>query len=149
MQASLPHKQKGAAAIEFALVFIIFFAVFYGVVAYSLPLLMVQSFNEASAEGVRQAVAVDPTTSGSSYIALVKSKAITGASNALQWLPTALNFSSSYISADYTGAGQLLTVTIKYPSSNLNNVLPFLVLPGVGQVPSLPSTITVSSSLLL
>ncbi|KPU59678.1 tadE-like family protein [Pseudomonas fluorescens] len=37
MKASLPHKQKGAAAIEFALVLIIFFGVFYGIISYSLP----------------------------------------------------------------------------------------------------------------
>ena len=33
MKAGLPRKQKGAAAIEFALVFVIFFAVLYGVLA--------------------------------------------------------------------------------------------------------------------
>lgn len=149
MNASLPHKQKGAAAIEFALVFILFFAVFYGVVAYTLPLLMVQSFNEAAAEGVRQAVAVDPTTTGTGYAALVRSTATGKALAALTWLPTALNFSQSYITADYAGAGSTLTVYIKYPSSNINSVLPFLTLPGIGQVPNLPATITVSSSIFL
>ena len=38
MKTRLPKKQKGAAAIEFALVFVIFFAVLYGVVSYSLPM---------------------------------------------------------------------------------------------------------------
>ncbi|MGY4492205.1 TadE/TadG family type IV pilus assembly protein [Pseudomonas sp. TE3610] len=149
MNASLPRKQKGAAAIEFALVFVIFFAVFYGVVAYSLPLLMMQSFNQASAEGVRRAVSIDPTTSGSNYAALVRSTATTATANALTWIPPGLNFNSSYISVSYTGAGSSLTVTIRYPSSNISNVLPFLVLPGVGQVPSLPTTLTASASLIL
>jgi len=149
MKASLPHTQKGVAAIEFALVFVIFFAVFYGAVAYSLPLLMKQTFNEAAAEGVRQAVAVDPTTSGTSYASLVRSTAIAAAFKALHGLPSSLNVTSSYVSATYTGAGSVLTVTITYPSSNLNSVLPFLVLPGVGSVPSLPTNLTASSSLLL
>ncbi|WP_455924154.1 TadE/TadG family type IV pilus assembly protein [Pseudomonas putida] len=149
MNASLPRKQKGAAAIEFALVFVIFFAVLYGAVAYSLPLLMMQSFNQASAEGVRRAVSVDPATAGSNYIALVKSTAITATANALRWIPTSLNFSSSYITVIYLGTGNPLTVTIQYPTSNINNVLPFLVLPGVGQVPNLPTTLTASSSLIL
>jgi len=151
MHASLPHKQKGAAAIEFALVFVIFFAVFYGVVAYSLPLLMMQTFNEATAEAVRQSVAVDPATSGSGYTALVKSTATDSITNAMtnSWLPKALNFSSSYISVTYAGAGNLLTVAINYPSSNLNAVMPFLTLPGLGQVPNLPATMTVSSSIML
>ncbi|NAT17140.1 pilus assembly protein TadE, partial [Pseudomonas syringae pv. actinidifoliorum] len=37
---AFPGKQQGAAAIEFAAVFVVFFAVFYGMVSYSLPLLM-------------------------------------------------------------------------------------------------------------
>ena len=52
MRNSLPHKQKGAAAIEFALVFIVFFSVFYGIVSYSLPMLLMQSFNQSTAEAV-------------------------------------------------------------------------------------------------
>lgn len=53
MKTDLPHKQKGAVAIEFALVFVIF-AVFYAIVSYSVPLLLMQSFNEATAEAVRR-----------------------------------------------------------------------------------------------
>ena len=49
MKTSLGKKQKGAAAIEFALVFVIFFAVLYGVISYSLPLLLVQSFRPSAA----------------------------------------------------------------------------------------------------
>ena len=54
MKPGLPRKEKGAAAIEFALVFVVFFAVFYGVVSYSLPLLLMQSFNHSTAEAVRR-----------------------------------------------------------------------------------------------
>jgi len=43
MKASLARREKGAVAIEFALVFTMFFAVFYGLLSYSLPMLMVQS----------------------------------------------------------------------------------------------------------
>ena len=150
MSASLPHKQKGAAAIEFALVFVIFFAVFYGVVAYSLPLLMMQTFNEASAEAVRQTMAIDPTTAGTGYTAQVKSTAILAVTTLVnKWMPPALNFNASYVTVIYGGAGTLLTVTISYPSSNLNALIPFLTLPGVGQVPNLPTALTATSSLLL
>lgn len=148
MQAGLPHKQKGAAAIEFAIVFIIFFAVFYGVVAYSLPLLMMQTFNEASAEGARRAVSVDPSTAGNSYPTQVTAIATAAATHALAGLPTALNVGASNVTATYSATG-LLTVTIKYPSSNLNSVIPFLILPGVGQVPNLPTYLSASSSLQL
>ena len=67
MKMGLPRKQKGAAAIEFALVFGIFFAVFYGLISYSLPLLLMQSFNQATAEAVRQSMSVDPVTAGTAY----------------------------------------------------------------------------------
>ena len=38
----------------------VFFAIFYGAVSYSLPLLMMQSFTEASAEATRRVVALNP-----------------------------------------------------------------------------------------
>ena len=41
----------------------------------------------------------------------------------------------------------VLTVSVNYPTSKLNQVLPRLVLPGIGPVPSLPTTLTASSSL--
>lgn len=143
MRKGLPRKQKGAAAIEFALVFMIFFAVFYGLVSYSLPLLLLQSFNQATAEGVRRSVALDPTTPG--YAAAVQARAVAGAQAQLQWLPPAFKFVPAYITTSFTA--NLLTVQINYPSSNLKNVLPFLVLPGFGTVPNLPTTLTAQASL--
>lgn len=146
MNPSLPRKQKGAAAIEFALVFLIFFAVFYGMVSYCLPLLMVQSFHEATAEALRRSVAVDPVAAGSGYTALVQSTAVQAAVTRLVWIPSSFNFTAANnITALYTGG--ILTVTITYPTSQLRNVLPFLVLPGIGTVPSLPTNLTVTSSL--
>ncbi len=62
MKAGPAKRQNGAAAIEFAAVFMIFFAVFYGLVSYTLPMLMLQSFNQASAEAVRRCVALDPNS---------------------------------------------------------------------------------------
>jgi hypothetical protein len=41
----------------------------------------------------------------------------------------------------------LLTVAIHYPTSKINAVIPFLILPGIGQVPNLPATLTASASL--
>jgi len=146
MNPSLPRKQKGAAAIEFALVFLIFFAVFYGMVSYCLPLLMVQSFHEATAEALRRSVAVDPVAAGSGYTTLVQTTAVQAASTRLVWIPSSFNFTAANnITALYTGG--ILTVTITYPTSQLRNVLPFLVLPGIGTVPSLPTNLTVTSSL--
>ncbi|MFJ3377250.1 TadE/TadG family type IV pilus assembly protein [Pseudomonas sp. NPDC086112] len=144
MKTGLPRKQKGAVAIEFALVFIIFFAVFYGLVSYSLPLLLMQSFNQSTAEAVRRSVALDPSTAN--YDTAVRNIATNELTRQLAWIPAALNFNvATDASATYTGG--VLTVTINYPTSKLNQVLPFLVLPGIGSVPNLPATLTARSSL--
>ena len=143
MKPSLPHKQKGAVAIEFAAVFVFFFAVLYGLMSYSVPLLMVQSFNEATAEAVRRAVAVDPNTAN--YGTTVENLAKSVIVSQLAWIPNAFNFAASDYSAVYSGG--ILTVTVSYPTSKLSQVIPFLVLPGVGSVPNLPTTLTATSSL--
>ncbi|MHC8370094.1 TadE/TadG family type IV pilus assembly protein [Pseudomonas sp. MDT1-85] len=144
MKTGLPRKQKGAVAIEFALVFIIFFAVFYGVVSYSLPLLLMQSFNQSTAEAVRRSVALDPSTAN--YDTAVRTVATTELTRQLAWIPAALNFNvATDTSATYISG--VLTVSINYPTSKLNQVLPFLVLPGIGSVPDLPATLTARSSL--
>lgn len=144
MKTGLPRKQKGAVAIEFALVFVIFFAVLYGIISYSLPLLLMQSFNESTAEAVRRGVAVDPTVSG--YKQVVEQRATDVLTQQLSWIPASLKFSvASDTSAVY--ANGVLTVRIDYPSSKLNQVLPSLVLPGIGPVPNLPTTLSAQSSL--
>ncbi|WP_411390413.1 TadE/TadG family type IV pilus assembly protein [Pseudomonas sp. MPB23] len=145
MHTGLRRTQKGAAAIEFALVFGIFFAVFYGLVSYSLPLLLMQSFNQAAAEAVRQAMAVDPVAAGTAYPTQVTQRAKDTAVAQLNWIPAGFQFSSDYISATYVGT--TLTVAISYPSANLYAVFPALVVPGVGTVPNLPTTLSARSSL--
>jgi hypothetical protein len=143
MRTGLPRKQKGAAAIEFALVFVVFFAVFYGMVSYSLPLLLMQSFNQATAEAVRRSVAVDPTSPN--YQANLGAQAAVIARQQLKWIPKAFNFDDGYVTGTFDGV--VLKVAINYPTTNLKRVLPFIVLPGIGTVPNLPATLSAQSSL--
>lgn len=144
MRTSLPKQQKGTAAIEFIGVFVIFFAVFYGMVSYSLPLLLKQSFTQATAEAVRVSVGLDPTMQG--YNAAVISTANTAVANRLSWIPPAFNFNAA-TQVNTTLVSGVLTVQINYPSANLQNVMPFIVLPGIGTVPQLPVTLQAQSSL--
>jgi hypothetical protein len=61
-------------------------------------------------------------------------------------MPAALNLTLGVdTSADYSAG--VLTVRVDYPTSKLNQVLPFLILPGVGTVPNLPATLSAQSSL--
>ncbi|PKH38363.1 pilus assembly protein TadE [Pseudomonas sp. 43NM1] len=146
MKAGLPSKQKGAVAIEFAVVFVIFFAVFYGVVSYSLPFVLMQSFNHATAEAVRRSVAVDPNTPG--YATVVQNTATSTLQQQLSWMPSALDLViGADTSAVYNTGNGTLTVSVNYPTSKLNRVIPFLVLPGVGSVPNLPANLSATSSL--
>jgi Flp pilus assembly protein TadG len=145
MKYAFRKSQTGAVAIEFALVFIIFFAVFYGLVSYSLPLVMMQSFNQATAEAVRRSVAVDPNTPN--YSTVVINTANATLTQQLSWIPPVFNLVVGVdTSTQYSGTG-LLTVQVSYPVSKLNQVMPFLLLPGIGPVPSLPSHLTATSSL--
>ena len=146
MQIDLPQKQKGAAAIEFALVFTIFFAVLYGVLSYSLPLLLMQSFNHATAEAVRRSVAVDPNSfeDDDAYKDKLESVVKEVVAERLAWMPKDLRdeIASPYMEYD----GVILTVTLSLPSAKLRAIMPVLELPGI-TVPNLPTNLEAVSSI--
>ncbi|MNP26435.1 TadE-like protein [compost metagenome] len=146
MQASPAARQKGAAALEFVFVFMIFFAVFYGLVSYTLPMLMLQSFNQASSEAVRRCVALDP--SSETYDDDVQALAHAVIREQLAWMPEALDFqpADAQVSVD---DDKLLKVTINYPKNKLHKVLPLLVIPLIGEVPRLPESLQAEASLQL
>lgn len=147
MKASLARRQKGAVAIEFAVVFLMFFAVFYGLVSYSLPMMMMQSFNQASSEAVRRCVALDPASG--TFSTDVTTLAKTTLEQQLAWMPGALGFQFASDATVTLTPGKLLTVQIHYSRNKLTAVLPVLVLPGIGEVPELPSTLGAQASLQL
>lgn len=139
-------KQKGAAAIEFAAVFVIFFAVFYGLVSYSLPLLMMQSFNAATSEAVRRGVALSPTINN--YSSLIVTQAEGVLSQQLDWMPATLAQDVKQFTYVTYSAG-VLKARIAYPSENLHRVLPVLDLPVIGEIPRLPTYLSAEASLQL
>lgn len=147
MKASLARRQKGAAAIEFAAVFVVFFAVFYGVVSYALPLLMLQSFHQASSEAVRRCMALDPTSA--TYRTDVPALAREVLAQQLAWMPGTLKFQPGTDAVVTLSNTNLLTVRINYAKARLTTVLPVLDLPVVGEVPRLPATLGATASLQL
>ncbi|OLU31668.1 TadE family protein [Pseudomonas sp. PA27(2017)] len=52
--------QLGAVAIEFAMLFAVFFVVVYGIIAYSIPMLLLLTFKQVSADAARATLQVDP-----------------------------------------------------------------------------------------
>lgn len=146
------RRQRGAVAIEFAAVFILFFAVLYGLLAYCVPLLMLQSFNDAAAAGARVAVSVNPSLSAAAYQSALQS-AVSQAVNArLSWMPSAW-YSGCYGSKSYLGPlvaegnYKRLTVCVRYGGNT--PLVPVLTLPGIGAVPRLPAVLQGQASLLL
>lgn len=135
------RKQKGAAAIEFAMVFVLFFIVFYGAVSYSLPLMMVQTFNHASSEAVRRAIALQPGAANYSL------EAQTVVAQQISWMPAAVR-SRVVISAPAPAANGIFTVRISYPYRQFP-LVPFLVFPGIGEIPRLPNVLEATASIRL
>ncbi|MGH8438037.1 MAG: TadE/TadG family type IV pilus assembly protein [Pseudomonas sp.] len=147
MKASSVRRQKGAAALEFIAVFVIFFAVFYGVVSYGLPMLMLQSFNQASSEAVRRCVALDPGSA--TYRQDVDALAREVLGKQLAWMPHTLDFQLASDTSVTLTPGNLLTVKIDYAKAKLTAVLPLLDLPVIGEVPRLPASLKAEASLQL
>lgn len=147
MQAGPATRQKGAAALEFVAVFMIFFSVFYGLVSYTLPMLMLQSFNQASSEAVRRCVALDPTSATYANDVQVLGRQVIR--DQLAWMPAALDFQPASDAQVQLDGSKLLKVTINYPKAKLTNVLPQLVIPLIGEVPRLPATLKAEASLQL
>lgn len=147
MQASPARRQKGAAAIEFVAVFLLFFAVFYGLVSYALPMLMLQSFHHASSEAVRRCVALDPASSSHAVDVQILARQVVA--RQLSWMPAALDFQPASDVRVTLSADKLLTVAIDYPKRKLTRVLPLLVLPMIGEVPRLPQRLHAEASVQL
>ncbi|THF64455.1 pilus assembly protein [Pseudothauera rhizosphaerae] len=138
-----PPRQRGAAAIEFALLFLLFFVLFYALVSYAIAMLMVTGFEHAALGGARAAIAVDPGAfSGGTYIAEgVAPRVRESVARSLDWLPPAakarvLGEGNTNVGVAY-GAG-VLTVRVRYPDYAAQPLLPVLVVPLIGPVPRLP-----------
>lgn len=57
-------RQRGAASIEFAFMFVLVFMVFYGMVGYFVPLLLAASYQEIAGEAAREAILHNYDTGG-------------------------------------------------------------------------------------
>ncbi|QRY81657.1 pilus assembly protein [Pseudomonas sp. PDNC002] len=146
--------QKGTVAIEFAGVFVLFFAVLYGLLGYCVPLLMLQAFNDAAASGARIAVSVNPNVSG--YATVLRTAVTNEVNQRLSWMPTSWRngcYSGQFLDTPTTETvnGRNYTrvrVCVNYPYST-SPIVPLLTLPGIGTVPQLPAVLTGQASVLL
>jgi Flp pilus assembly protein TadG len=136
--------QTGAAAIEFALLFVLFFVVFYALVSYGMAMLLKESFQHAAEEGARSALAVDNLAFASTgaYKTQVESRVKTTVGTSLAWLPSGIKtkvLGAGNGNVQPTWSGTTLTVTVVYTGYTTSPPIPVLTFPVIGQVPRLPA----------
>jgi Flp pilus assembly protein TadG len=129
---------RGAVAIEFALLFIVFFALFYAIVSYAIVMMLQSAFMHAAEEGARSAIAVDRlaySSSASYFNDGVDPQVRTTVDAALDWLPSG---SKSKVSVEVEMPASMLSVRVVYAGYTSDPLVPILTLPFIGQVPKLP-----------
>ncbi len=122
---------------EFALVFLIFFSLFYGIVAYGLAFTIRQTLTMAAEEGARAAVQDAPD------VATRLARANATASGVLSWLPAAgVTVNAAAVACVVNPASQCVTVTVNYDYAG-HPIVPVLPLLGIAIPATLGATATV------
>ena len=133
-------KQRGAAAIEFALLFLLFFVLFYALVSYALVFMLQNAMVHAAEEGARAAISIDPLaySSRGDYINNgVIPEARTTVGEALDWLPNAAKaqvLGTNNANVQISVSNNVLTVQVRYANYRTNPLLPVLNFPGFGPI---------------
>lgn len=156
--AVTPFRQGGASAIEFALVFPLFFLLFYGLVSWGLILTLQHGLNYAAQSAARAALAADPMAAG--YEARVVTLARDAAGMVLGWMPESwrqrvLGADNSQVQVEIVTvfeAGEpvdWLRVRISYPQYRDQPLLPLLRLAHWGTFPPAPEQLIAEAMLRL
>jgi len=136
---------QGSVAIEFALVFGVFMALFYAAVSYGVVFMLIQSFTYAAEDGLRAALKVDCTgidanacTSDRIAPAVQAQVATT-----LSWLPAAiktqvLGNNGQNVQVNCGSADATCEAVVQYSNYAANPLVPVIQLPIIGSVPKLP-----------
>lgn len=139
--------QRGVAAIEFAIIFVLLFAIFYALVSYTFPLFIVQSLNHAAAQGARAALSVDTSTDTATYQTNVTKVVNIEITQQLTYLPSTITSNLTHeIKFNTPNAGDL-TVVISYPNYKTNPMVPAITLPVIGTVPQVPDSLSASATI--
>lgn len=154
--------ERGATAIEFALVFPLLFALLYGVVVYAYLFVMQESITYAAQQGASAAVNVSPVAFGgdvAGYRASVEQSIRCNAARTLRWLPQAQRPAAAGCDGleDGDGGVQILVPAPEGPPTVYNvelrfapaSVFPQVSLPFFGEFPPLPQAVVATASVLL
>lgn len=125
------QKQHGGAAIEFAVVFPVFFMMFYAIVTYGLIMVAQQSITLAAEEGARAALRHAATDEARTTNA---ENAAIGTGSAAAWLADRLDFSGTQLNCPYANTSRCYRVTVTYPDYRENPLVPLVLGPLMGVV---------------
>jgi Flp pilus assembly protein TadG len=124
-------------AVEFALVFLLFFSLFYAIVAYGLVITLKQSLTLAAEEGARAAVQDAPDE------ATRLARAQTMANGVLSWLPGGgITVSATAANCAANPATRCVTVAVNYDYAG-HPIVPALPLLGIAIPANLAASATV------
>ena len=150
------RRERGASAIEFAIVFPLFFGLIYIMVSYGLLFSLQHSITEAARESARAAVACDPTLTTSEHETCVTDRVRATAAAALDWLPSDLRTrilgasnANVEVTFDSGAIGKTVHVTVELPDYASNPILPTLSVWPLGEIPPLPSRLAGRAVVLL
>ncbi len=145
--ANLTHRkhQQGAAAVEFAAVFVLFFVLFYAVVGYMLPLLLSATYEEVAADALREAVRNPDVLVATAQTQATQQQRVRE-SIALLKLPDRWKSVCAGRTDYLTVEGNLWSVCLRHPDPR--SILPPLSLFGI-DVPQLPDEIRGEARLLI
>ncbi|WP_118179077.1 TadE/TadG family type IV pilus assembly protein [Paraburkholderia phosphatilytica] len=138
------HRARGATAVEFALLFPLFFLVLYAIVTYSLIFVAEQSLTLAAEEGARAALAYQDATTLNAALDARASAACTAAANVSSWLANRANCTATPAACSYDASLDCIEVTMNYDYA-ASPLVPTLPLLGI----ALPSTLSSSSTVQL
>jgi len=123
-------RQRGAAVIEFAFVFPVFFVIFYAVITYGLIFAAQQSITLAAAEGARAALRYSATDEARGTNA---TNAAIGTGSSAYWLTPRLTVANALTTCPYSSAAnnnagvRCYRVTVTYANYRQNPLVPLLL----------------------
>ncbi|GAB3374339.1 pilus assembly protein [Spongiibacter taiwanensis] len=137
-------RQRGAAAIELALILPVFIGIVYAIAGYGLAFLMVQSLTYASEDALRAALATE-CAAATCTEAELKPIVAAQVQASLPWLPASLVASATAGENFFSCDGTMLC-TVRLSATPL---IPGITLPLIGEVPDLPDQLVGRASLRL
>jgi Flp pilus assembly protein TadG len=123
------RRERGTAAVEFAMIFPLFFVILYGIVTFSLIFVAQQNLTLAAEEGARAALNYQTATSTANALAARTAAACTAASNMVASLISKAKCVSSGTTCSYDAAMDCVNVTLTYDYAD-NPLVPNLPLTG-------------------